>query len=49
MAAKNRATRKKRGTLGKRQKAAIKGNVKGVTITPIVAGAAGSGGGKPGA
>jgi hypothetical protein len=33
-AAKAKATRTKRGTLGKKQKAAIKGNVTGVVITP---------------
>jgi hypothetical protein len=34
-AAKAEATRKARGTTGKKQKAAITGNVTGVTITPI--------------
>jgi hypothetical protein len=34
-AAKNRAMRVARGTKGKRQKAAIKGDVKGVVITPV--------------
>jgi len=33
--AKSLATRKKRRTMGKRQKAAIKGNVTGVVITPV--------------
>jgi hypothetical protein len=36
-AAKAAATRKARGTAGKKQKAAVKGNVTGVTITPVVA------------
>ena len=36
--AKVQATRAKRGTKGKRQKAAIKGKVTGVVITPIVGG-----------
>ena len=45
-AAKARATRAKRRTLGKRQKAAIKGEVTGVVITPVTAQAkAESGGG----
>jgi hypothetical protein len=35
-AAKAKATRTKRGTLGKRQKAALKGDVTGVIIQPIV-------------
>ena len=35
--AKGRATRAARGTKGKRQKAAIKGTVTGVTIAPILA------------
>ena len=34
-AAKARATRTKRRTMGKRQKAAIKGEVTGVVITPV--------------
>jgi hypothetical protein len=33
--AKRKATRKARNTLGKKQKAAIKGNVTGVNVTPI--------------
>jgi hypothetical protein len=36
-AAKAAATRKARGTLGKKEKLAIKGNVTGVQITPITA------------
>jgi hypothetical protein len=36
MTAKNHATRKKRGTLSKKQKKAIKGDVTGVTVTPVV-------------
>jgi hypothetical protein len=36
-AAKAKATREARGTLGKKQKAQITGNVTGVTITPITA------------
>jgi hypothetical protein len=36
MSAKNRATRQERGTMSKKQKKAIKGNVTGVVITPIV-------------
>jgi hypothetical protein len=41
-----RATRKARNTMGAKQKRAIKGNVTGVTITPVTTGApeAGSGG-----
>jgi hypothetical protein len=38
MSAKNQATRKKRGTLSKKQKKAIKGNVTGVVITPVLNG-----------
>jgi hypothetical protein len=38
-AAKARATRVARGTTSKKQKAAIHGNVSGVTITPVVTGA----------
>jgi hypothetical protein len=38
-AEKAKATRVKRGTKGKRQKAAIRGDVTGVVIEPIVAGA----------
>jgi hypothetical protein len=34
--AKTRATRTARGTTSKKQKAAVKGNVTGVTITPVV-------------
>ena len=34
--AKRTATRKARGTMGKRKKLAIVGNVKGVTVTPII-------------
>jgi len=34
-AAKAAATRKARGTAGKKQKAAVKGNVAGITVTPI--------------
>ena len=36
--AKRAATRKARGTVGKKAKAAIKGNVVDVTLTPVVAG-----------
>ena len=39
-AAKARATREARGTGSKKQKAAIKGNVTGVTVTPVTAPAA---------
>jgi hypothetical protein len=35
--AKAKATRTARGTLGKKQKTAIKGNVTGVTVTPVTA------------
>ena len=37
--AKREATRKARGTLGKRKKLAIKGDVTGVTVTPVTAAA----------
>ncbi len=40
--AKARATREARGTKGKKQKAAVSGNVIGVDITPIVTGAVSS-------
>jgi hypothetical protein len=33
--AKNLATRKARGTMGKKQKASIKGNVTGIIVTPV--------------
>jgi hypothetical protein len=36
-AAKSAATRQARGTAGKKQKAAVKGNVTGVDITPVTA------------
>jgi len=36
-AAKARATREARGTAGKKQKAAVKGNVTGILVTPITA------------
>jgi hypothetical protein len=38
-AAKSRATRAKRRTMGKRQKARIKGDVTGVVIEPVISGA----------
>jgi hypothetical protein len=38
MKAKNKATREKRGTLGPKKKKAIKGNVTGVVIKPVVRG-----------
>ena len=47
-AAKLRATRAERRTMGKRQKAAIKGNVTGVVITPVTAPTDGAGGGSNG-
>lgn len=42
--AKGRATRVERKTMGKRQKAAIKGNVSGVAITPVTTPGTGGGG-----
>jgi hypothetical protein len=33
--AKNLATRKARGTMGKKQKASIKGHVTGIIVTPV--------------
>jgi hypothetical protein len=47
-AAKLRATRAERRTMGKRQKAAIKGNVTGVKITPVTSDGTSNGGGKTG-
>jgi hypothetical protein len=41
-AAKREATRKARGTMGKKQKLAVMGNVTGVVVTPIVTPAAAS-------
>ncbi len=38
MSAKNQATRKERGTLSKKKKKAIRGNVTGVVITPVTSG-----------
>lgn len=45
MTAKNRATREKRGTLGPKQKAAIRGDVTGVVIEPVTTEGKGGGSG----
>ncbi len=47
-AEKLRSTRKARRTMGKRQRAAIKGNVTGVVIAPVTAGGKDEGGGSNG-
>ncbi len=47
-AAKLRATRTERRTMGKRQKAAIKGNVTGVVIAPVTEGGTSNGAGSNG-